>query len=151
MDFKLRLEHALDLTNTTLGTLAMACTTISNTTLEIVINGHHGHVKALKGISVNGVHGVHVQQHVAMESVRAKGTVMVQLTVRCWDLLWTGKTAQDVLVNGLNGVNALKIVMKADVLEDPENARESAADQNHVLKKKNAKPVQFMKIRVSTI
>ena len=128
---------------------------MSNTKVEFVINGHHGHVthvKAVKGISVNGVHGVHVQQHVAMESVRATGTAMEQLIVRCWDLLWTGKTAQDVLVNGLNGVNALKIVMKANVdLKDPENAREIAADQNYVLKKKSATPIQFMKIRVSTI
>ena len=56
MDFKVGLEHALDLTNTTLGSIVMARTT----KVEIVINGHHGHVKALKGISVNGAHGVHV-------------------------------------------------------------------------------------------
>ena len=98
MDFKVGLEHALDLTNTTLGTIAMARTT----KVEIVINGH---VKAIKGISVNGVRGVHVQQHVAMESVRAKGTVMEELIVR--DHVRKGKTVQDVLVNGLNGVNAL--------------------------------------------
>ena len=44
MDFKVGLEHALDLTNTTLGTIAMARTT----KVEIVINGH---VKAVKGIT----------------------------------------------------------------------------------------------------
>jgi len=83
-----------------------------------------------------------------MEYVRAKGTVMEELIVRYH--VRRGKTVQDVFLNGLNGVNAPSIVMKADVgLEDPENARGIAADQNHVKRKKSAKSVQFMKMRVN--
>ena len=53
----------------------------------------------------HGLNGQDVLQRVAMESVRAKGTVMEELIVR--DHVRKGKTVQDVLVNGLNGVNAL--------------------------------------------
>ena len=137
----------------------MASTTMSNTKVEFVINGHHGHVthvKAVKGILVNGVHGVHVQQHVAMESVRATGTVMEQQIVRNqdhWNKRKTVQTYQDVWVHGLNGVHALRIVKIAVVDQDPENVRENASDQidamNTETKKKNAKSVQLLKMRVS--
>lgn len=68
----------------------------------------------MTAIGQNGQNGQNVLQHVDLGSGlenknaldrRVKGTVMEELIVR--DHVRKGKTVQDVLVNGLNGVNAL--------------------------------------------
>ena len=65
--------------------------------------------------------------------------------------MWTRKnvqTYQDVLVHGLNGVHALKIVKIADV-DAPENVRENATDQINAWDLWFTQ--MFVKMRVSTV